>query len=212
MNDIKNLLPFLKFAVFIFSFIIHEIAHGYAAKYCGDNTPEENGRLSLNPIKHFDAIGSFIVPAVLLFTNSSAVIGWGKPVPVDFSKFENRSQHIFTAAAGIIANGVLAIIGLILYYCTNQFMTPEASLLTQSVCLFCFMLLPMNIILMIFNMFPLCPMDGWVIVKGFSSKRRKLKELKINPYILMVNLLIILILLKYITPLLMVFVKSITIL
>ncbi len=96
----------------VFAIVIHEVAHGFAALHCGDPTAKERGRLSLNPIKHIDPIGSIVLPALLVLTGSSVLIGWAKPVPINLARTRDPRRALWiTAIAGPVSNLVQAAVG-----------------------------------------------------------------------------------------------------
>jgi Zn-dependent protease len=94
----------------IFAITVHEAAHGYAARYFGDMTAHFAGRISLNPVKHIDPIGTILVPALMMMVGG-ILFGWAKPVPVDFSRLRNpKRDMLWVAAAGPASNFVMAIL------------------------------------------------------------------------------------------------------
>ena len=94
----------------IFAITLHEAAHGYAARYFGDNTAYMMGRISLNPVRHIDPMGTIGLPVLLLVLGSPIMFGWAKPVPVNFSALRNPKQDMrYVAAAGPAANLLMAI-------------------------------------------------------------------------------------------------------
>src|SRR3989344_6990168 len=96
--------------ILFFSMVIHEVAHGYVAKYLGDDTAEKMGRLTLNPIKHIDLFGSIILPLMLVLTKSPFIFGWAKPVPLNPFNLRNpKTQSGIIAAVGPLSNIVLAL-------------------------------------------------------------------------------------------------------
>src|SRR5215213_1144685 len=96
--------------VLIFSIVLHEVAHGWVARTQGDQTAAMLGRLTLNPIPHIDPIGSLLVPAVLMLTNSGFMFGWAKPVPVNPRNFRNYKRgDILVSLAGIAVNLMLVV-------------------------------------------------------------------------------------------------------
>jgi Zn-dependent protease len=102
-------MQIIQVAVLVFSVVIHEIAHGVAARISGDPTAQSKGRLSLNPIRHLDPIGSVVLPIVLSLLPGSVAFGWAKPVPVDPSRYRRpRSGNAFVSVAGVGANVALA--------------------------------------------------------------------------------------------------------
>ncbi|MBU1171317.1 MAG: site-2 protease family protein [Proteobacteria bacterium] len=210
MAHITLYMPLIKLVVFYLSFTIHEIAHGYAAFWSGDHTPKKKGRLTLLPWKHMDMTGSVIVPGILFIMGSDTIIGWGKPVPVDFSAF-SRPQHLWVASAGALANLVLAGLGLVFYALTHTMMKDGCSVATQAFCITGFMFLPINLVLCLFNIIPLCPFDGWVFFKGFSRKRKKIKDHRVHPLTVSMNIALAFVILKISTPFLIRLIKSMTI-
>lgn len=149
-------------AIIIFSVIVHEVSHGYAAFMLGDRTAYYAGRLSLNPLKHLDPIGSVVVPLLAFFT-TGFVFGWAKPVP--FNPYNLRNQRwgeLLIAAAGPLSNIVLALLfGTIL-----RFGAPVGALSPSFIYLATIAVLA-NLGLAIFNLVPIPPLDGSKILFSF---------------------------------------------
>lgn len=150
---------FLAFSIVIllFSVIVHEVMHGLVALKFGDTTAQRAGRLTLNPIPHIDLFGTILLPALLIFTGSPILFGWAKPVPVNPLNFSNlRKGDLLVSAAGILANFSLAIVAALIYHILNalpqQFPAILGSLLRFTVVI--------NLILGVFNLFPIPPLDG----------------------------------------------------
>ncbi len=151
------LLILLSLVILILSIILHEVSHGYVADYLGDPTARLAGRLTLNPIKHIDPLGSIIVP-VMTFLLSGFTFGWAKPVPYNPYNIKNRRQGEFLIAlAGPVSNLAIALIfGTVLRFMANSSgymaMSPFVTILSYIVII--------NITLAIFNLIPLPPLDG----------------------------------------------------
>jgi len=141
--------------ILIFSVIIHEIAHGAVAYQLGDDTAKMMGRLTLNPIVHLDLIGSVILPALLIFSGAGFVFGWAKPVPVNPSKLRDpKFGSLKVSAAGPISNLIVAIFfGLVLRFAPATIFVPGL------VEVFSFIVY-INILLAVFNLLPIPPLDG----------------------------------------------------
>lgn len=156
----------LKIICYIFAFLIaiigHEIMHGYVAKHYGDNTASLEGRLSINPIKHIDLMGSIIVPIMLLLAQAPFLFGWAKPVPVNMRLIIQRHGFmpaVYVSLAGIFYNLTLALfVGTFLRYGIS--LSQDDSLLWQLFIYFCIQLVIYNIVLGVFNLWPIPPLDG----------------------------------------------------
>ena len=154
---LKDPLAFILIAIpLLYAIIFHELAHGWVAYRMGDSTAKSLGRLSLNPLKHLDPVGT-----IMLFVFG---FGWAKPVPVNFNRLrDKRMGMILVSSAGIIANMLLAFIALFL----NQLLSPSpSSMIAQLLYFFA----KINIILAAFNLIPLPPLDGSKILMGFMSQ------------------------------------------
>jgi len=153
---LKDPLGFILIAIpLLYSIIFHELAHGWVAYLMGDPTAKSLGRLSLNPLKHLDPMGT-----LMLFIFG---FGWAKPVPVNFNRLRDRHKGmILVSAAGILTNMLLAFSALLL----NRLLSPSPSS-TPAALLYYFA--QINIILAAFNLIPLPPLDGAKIIMGFAS-------------------------------------------
>lgn len=146
--------------------VLHEVAHGYVAYKLGDKTAWLMGRLTLNPEKHIDIVGSVIVPGLLLLSGSNMLFGWAKPVPVDFSKLNNPKRDMgLVAVAGPLANVLLAIAFVLVGRIAIWVLSPDWTLTTwiienlrNGISL--------SIILACFNLLPILPMDGGRILES----------------------------------------------
>lgn len=148
-------------AILIFSVVIHEVAHGYSADLLGDPTARYAGRLTLNPIRHLDLVGSFIVP-VLTSVAGGFIFGWAKPVPYNPFNIAKKHGDAIVAIAGPLSNIVLAILGGI----AMRFIALPGA----AVDILSFVVL-INIILALFNLLPIPPLDGSKILFSFLPQR-----------------------------------------
>jgi Zn-dependent protease len=150
----------LSFIVLIISIIAHEVAHGYAADAQGDPTARLSGRLTLNPLPHIDPMGSIVIPALLVFSGSSILFGWAKPVPYNPYNLRNkRWGETFVAIAGAATNLFLALIfGLIVRFGAAT-LSPAALSLAVTITF-------VNLFLGIFNLIPFPPLDGFTVLRS----------------------------------------------
>jgi Zn-dependent protease len=163
---------FIVFAVLLFSLTVHEAAHAWSADRLGDPTARSLGRLSLNPLVHVDPIGTLLFPLLALVANVP-LLGWAKPVPVDVRRLRRtRRDYVLVAAAGPASNLVLATIAaLVLRLLTVSPVTlgeanmsvPLASILSSAV--------QINVLLAVFNMIPIPPLDGGNVIGGLLPRR-----------------------------------------
>ncbi len=144
----------------ILSVILHEVAHGYAANALGDPTAKMQGRLSLNPIRHIDPIGSIAVPALLVLSGSGFLFGWAKPVPYNPYNLKNqRWGEAIVGAAGVLTNLFLAVLfALITRLAWGAGMTDFALLSA--------LVVSVNLSLGLFNLVPIPPLDGFTVLRG----------------------------------------------
>ena len=143
----------------IFAITLHEAAHGYAARHFGDPTAWQLGRISLNPLRHIDPIGTIVLPlAILLFSGGSFLFGYAKPVPVDFGRLRNPKQDMFwVAAAGPGANLFMALCWAFLLKMAWLMPSSEFTLPLSEMSKIGIMV---NCVLMVLNLLPLPPLDG----------------------------------------------------
>jgi Zn-dependent protease len=142
---------------------LHEAAHGYAAEFFGDDTARRLGRISLNPLRHVDPFGTILMPALLLLARAPFLFGYAKPVPVDFRRLNNpRRDMIFVAAAGPAMNLALALLAAFLYHGVS--LLPDG--VAQWAGLNLVNAIQLNVILAVFNMLPIPPLDGGRVAVG----------------------------------------------
>ena len=145
----------------IFAITVHEAAHGYAAKFFGDLTAEKLGRITLNPLKHIDPLGTVILPAITLMVGG-VLFGWAKPVPVNFGNLRNpKKDMLWVAAAGPASNLVMAILwGILLGFVKRGLDAGEFPTAAYLFVEMAYVGITINIVLMVLNLLPLPPLDG----------------------------------------------------
>ncbi len=161
------MVQIISIVVLIFSVIIHELAHGWIADKFGDPTPRMAGRLTWNPIPHIDPVGSILVPGILLITGAHFFIGWAKAVPINPSNFQNPSRHMmWVALAGPLSNISILTIGVLILKGVLA-TTSGSSIVVSAVISFLIILIQTNMVLALFNLMPIPPLDGSRIVANF---------------------------------------------
>ncbi len=177
MNDTIQSIAVYALPV-LFAITLHEAAHAFAARYFGDLTAYAQGRMSLNPIRHIDLVGTILIPLGLKLLGSPFIFGYAKPVPVDFSRLRNpKRDMLWVALAGPAANLVMALGWAVLYFIFIAagmeeeyfFRVSEAGILV-------------NVILFAFNMFPLPPLDGGRILTSLLPMRLAIRFSRLEPY------------------------------
>ncbi len=163
----------------IFAITLHEAAHGYAAKYFGDNTAYMLGRVTLNPFPHIHLVGTILLPLLLYFSTSGALLfGFAKPVPVDFGNLRHpKRDMVWVALAGPASNLVQAIVWALLYVVYTDFGVSEKFFLAM-----CKAGVLSNVVMFAFNLFPLPPLDGGRIVVGLLPWKQAYQFSRIEPY------------------------------
>ncbi|HUX26765.1 MAG TPA: site-2 protease family protein [Burkholderiales bacterium] len=169
----------------IFAITLHEAAHGYVARYFGDNTAYVLGRVSLNPLRHVDPVGTVLVPLLILVASSlfgagSILFGWAKPVPVDFSGLRHpKRDMLWVAAAGPFANLVMALMWAFAW--KFALVAPQTSF-TLPLMLMARAGVNINLVLMLLNLLPILPLDGGRIAVSLLPNRLAYKFSRTEPY------------------------------
>ncbi len=164
----------------LFAITLHEVAHGWVASKLGDSTAKMLGRLSLNPIKHIDPIGTIVVPLVMVLVSGFA-FGWAKPVPVNMNNLNNpRKDMAIVAIAGPLANVAMAIMWIIFLKLVTLLVT-DANIAKGLMAMGQAGII-INLVLFVFNLFPIPPLDGSKVLSGFLPRSAALLMDKIEPY------------------------------
>ena len=165
----------------IFAITLHEAAHGYAARHFGDLTAYQAGRITLNPIRHIDPMGTIVIPILILVASQGKyAFGWAKPVPVDFGRLHNpKRDMLWVAAAGPGANLFMAILWAFVIKAVhgmppNYFSEPILLMARGGIVI--------NAVLMVLNLLPLPPLDGGRIAVSLLPHRLAYRFAKLEPY------------------------------
>lgn len=162
-------------SIFFFAVIIHEYAHGWIAWKLGDSTAKVAGRLTLNPLAHIDPIGTIFLPLILLVSNSPVVFGWAKPVPVDFHNLDNpKKDMVWVGIAGPAANVLFAIFLSFILKLSVGASPFFLAVLTSGILI--------NLVLAIFNMLPIPPLDGSRVMMGILPIDLARRYARFEPY------------------------------
>ncbi|SHN90567.1 site-2 protease family protein [bacterium endosymbiont of Bathymodiolus sp. 5 South] len=174
MPDFQTLLIYT--IPLIFAITVHEFAHGWVANQYGDATAKMLGRLTLNPIKHIDPIGTILVPAILYFTGSPFLFGWAKPVPINFNALKSpKKDMILVALAGPVSNFIMALLWLlVILFALNL----QSQLLIDMA----YFGIAINLILGVFNLLPLPPLDGSRVVSALLPNHLAYEYNKLERY------------------------------
>jgi Zn-dependent protease len=179
--DLNNLIQtVLIYALpVLFAITVHEAAHGYVAKYFGDNTAYMMGRMTLNPVRHIDPIGTILMPLMLYFATSGAFLfGYAKPVPVNFGQLRRpKRDMIWVALAGPASNFLQAILWAVVFMLLAASGTEERFFIEMAKAG-----VLVNLVMWAFNLFPLPPLDGGRVLVGLLPPRQAYAVSRIEPW------------------------------
>ena len=179
--DIANLIQTVAIYALpvLFAITIHEAAHGYVARYLGDNTAWALGRVTLNPLKHIDPVGTIVMPLVLyIATSGTFLFGYAKPVPVQFGRLRNpKRDMVWVALAGPASNLIQALLWGIAFYLLRGTGVSEPFFIKM-----CQAGMLVNVVMFVFNLFPLPPLDGGRVLVGLLPYKQAALVSRIEPW------------------------------
>jgi Zn-dependent protease len=177
MNDLIQTFAVYALPI-LFAITLHEAAHAYAAKYFGDNTAYSQGRMSLNPIKHIDPVGTLLIPIILFFVGSPFLFGYAKPVPVEYGNLRNPKRDMaWVALAGPAANLVMALMWMALAVLLTAWQGADEYFLRMAQAG-----IITNLVIFAFNLFPVPPLDGGRIMFSLLPHRLAWRYAQLEPY------------------------------
>ncbi len=174
----------------LFAVTLHEVGHGYAAKLLGDTTAEQMGRLTINPLKHIDPVGTVVIPLITFFIGGF-IFGWAKPVPVDWSRLKNKKRDMaLVALAGPGANLAMIVFWLVI---AKLFIVgaEQGNTFAMFLTWMAWAGIIINSLLMILNLFPLPPLDGSRVVFSLLPNSIAYRYARIEPYGLLILVLLL---------------------
>ena len=178
----------------VIAIVFHEVAHGLVARRLGDPTAEEQGRLSLNPIRHVDPFGTVILPLILAISHAP-VFGWAKPVPVNYRRLRNpRRDMVLVALAGPGMNLLLALLGAMLLGATFALSGGADQGAARLIAANAVNFILINIFLALFNLLPVPPFDGGLVVQGLLPPAAARRFSHVGRYSLLVFVMLLLVL------------------
>lgn len=179
--DIANFVQVVSLAAIpvLFAITLHEAAHGYVARHFGDSTAYLQGRISLNPMRHIDPVGTVLLPLLTLFVGG-LMFGWAKPVPVNFSALRSpKKDMLWVALAGPASNLVMALGWALIFKLTRLF---PGSYFAEPMLGMAEIGIKINVVLMVLNLLPLPPLDGGRVAVSLLPYRQAIQLSKIEPY------------------------------
>ncbi|MGI5867875.1 MAG: site-2 protease family protein [Kiritimatiellia bacterium] len=178
----KILVKVVSIAALMLAVMIHEIAHGWVALRHGDTTARDAGRLSLNPLRHIDLVGTIILPLALVLVNAGVVFGWAKPVPVNIARCRNPRQAFWmTALAGPLSNLLQALLGTGLLLLVVHLVPRVVETFWGGVfVIFLYLYVFTNLVLMTFNLIPIPPLDGSKVLAMLLPDRLAIPYLRLD--------------------------------
>jgi len=172
----QNLGFLISLPIFLMAVVIHECAHGWVAYKCGDPTAKMSGRLTLNPLAHIDPMGTILFPLLLILLHSPFVFGWAKPVPVNFSNLRHyKRDMVIVGLAGPGSNILIAIITSIIMRLISIPTYTVGGLILESIVV-------INLLLAVFNLMPVPPIDGSRIVSGLLPAKYAAYYNRLEPF------------------------------
>ncbi len=189
LNLISTLFVFV--IPVIFAVTVHEVAHGWVASQFGDQTARSMGRLTLNPIKHIDPVGTIVVPVIMYFT-SGFIFGWAKPVPINWRNLGHpRRDMAIVAIAGPAAN-LLMLLFWAMSAKVIMLLGNDSNHLAQLLFIMCSIGITINIVLMILNLFPVLPLDGGRVLTSMLPPNLAISFSRMEPYGLIILVVLLL--------------------